>query len=329
MTASCPFRDDQTIKRLAIMQVSESGLTGDWLRPIERSFLAARVKSVAGAGPALRIVGKTLNRGGLFRHIADVGSDAVIVQMARLTAYRAFPRAMWQEIIPDCFDCWEPDYPAWLTLLHRLKPRIAFFSARQSAAYMGSKLPGLQTIWAPEGINPADFTATKPLRDRSIDILEIGRKNNQYNVSISGYCAEQSYVHLFERECGAIVFTSRAELITGLADSKISVCFPSSITHPGRSGNVETLTQRYLEAIASGCVLLGHCPAELRNLFGFDPVVAVDESDPVGQIAHIVENIDNHADLTHRALIRLREVATLEVRTGRMLAQLKARGYCR
>ncbi len=321
--------NDKYPKHLTIMQVPEKGLTSDWLHPIERSFLSAGIRPVTGTGPSLRIIGKILNKAGIFRKVIDCGGEASIVQLAQLTAYRAFPRGIWQEIIPDCFDCWEPDYAKWTDLLQRLAPKVAFFSARQSAAYMEQNVPGLQAIWAPEGIDPTDFTPHKPLRDRTIDVLELGRKNDSYHAAIRDLSSRRPYVHLFEKERGAIVFASRAKLVAGLADSKLSICFPSSITHPGRSGNVETLTQRYLESIASGCILLGRCPVELRDLFGFDPVIAVDEGDPLGQIEHILANIDNYTELTDRALFRLHEVATLEVRTQRMLSQLEARGYHR
>lgn len=321
--------NDEYSKRITLTQVPEKGLTNDWLQPIENSFLSAEIRRVTGAGPFLRTIGKGMNKVGLFRKLIDCGGEASIVQFAQLTAYRAFPRAMWQEIIPDCFDCWEPDYAKWTDLLQRLAPKVAFFSARQSAAYMEQHVPGLHAIWAPEGIDPADFTPAKPLRDRTIDVLELGRRNESYHTVISDHCSILSYVHLFEKERGAIVFASRAGLVAGLGNSKLSICFPSSITHPSRSGNVETLTQRYLESIASGCVLLGRCPLELRDLFGFDPVIAVDEDDPGGQIEHIVANISDYADLTHRALARLHAVATLKVRAQRMLSQLEERGYYR
>jgi hypothetical protein len=61
-------------------------------------------------------------------------------------------------------------------------------------------------------------------------------------------------IHKFERVKGQIIFPNAAEFRRGLGDARISVCFPSSITNPEMSGQVETVTLRYFESLASRCV---------------------------------------------------------------------------
>ena len=79
-----------------------------------------------------------------------------------------------------------------------------------------------------------------------------------------------------------VLFSSRhpdelKDLVAGLANSRVSICFPQSITNPERCGKVETVTLRYFESMASKCLIVGKCPLELRDLFGYNPVIEVDD----------------------------------------------------
>jgi hypothetical protein len=319
--------DIRKARKLTILEVPENGLTGEWLRPIEKSFVGAGLFATSAGGGIARFLGKSLNKFKIMRNLADLKRRSAIVQIPQLAAYRAFPYGLWGEIIPDCFDCWEPDYPEWEDFLRRMSVKTAFFSARQSAKHMSAAVPGLEAIWAPEGIDPKEYVSSKPLADRTIDVLEMGRKNDAYHSQIDAHCAKMRYSHLFEKIRGVVVFPHRADMLEGLANTKISICFPSSITHPDRSGSVETLTQRYLESIASGAVLLGKCPGELRDLFEFDPVIEIDERDPTAQLDYMIANIGQYEDLTKRSLARLHQVGTLQRRTTRILSALQDRNY--
>jgi hypothetical protein len=126
-------------------------------------------------------------------------------------------------------------------------------------------------------------------------------------------------VHLYEQEKGHIIFPTREALVKGLSDSKISVCFPSSLTHPQRSGDVETVTYRYFESMASGCLLWGKCPQELSDLFGYNPVIEADRRDPYGQLDEILQNSGKYSELVDRNYQRLLEVGTWRVRAAAML----------
>jgi hypothetical protein len=123
------------------------------------------------------------------------------------------------------------------------------------------------------------------------------------------------------------VFPSRDVLVAGLGDAKLSILFPSSLTHPSRSGDVETVTHKYFESIASGCIPVGRCPAELEELFGYDPVVRLDDADPVGHIRALLDDLGAHRGLVDRNHARLLEVGTWDARARELLATLQARGY--
>jgi hypothetical protein len=192
---------------------------------------------------------------------------------------------------------------------------------------MRERVPGLDVVWMPEAIEPTLYSPDRPLAERSIDVIELGRRWATYHDKIRDHCAARGYVHRYEKTRGQLVFETREDFLRGLGDSKISVCFPSSLTHPERSGDVETMTLRYLESVASGCVIVGRCPAEMRDLFGYNPVVEADLGDPVGQIDQILQSLPSFEPLLDRNLQRLREVGTWDTRVGTMLELLHERGY--
>jgi hypothetical protein len=70
----------------------------------------------------------------------------------------------------------------------------------------------------------------------------------------------------------------------GLANSKISICVPSDITHPERTGNISTITNRYLQSMASKCLILGKLPHDMLHLFDYNHIIEIDEENPVLQI---------------------------------------------
>jgi hypothetical protein len=82
--------------------------------------------------------------------------------------------------------------------------------------------------------------------------------------------------------------------------SKISVCIPASITHPERSAWVKTTTHRYFESMASRCILLGHSPEELCDLFGYNPVVEIETGHEAEQILSILKDPASYQELVDK-----------------------------
>jgi hypothetical protein len=99
------------------------------------------------------------------------------------------------------------------------------------------------------------------------------------------------------------------------------------MTHPQRSGDVETVTHRYFESMAAGCIIIGHAPRELVDLFGYNPVIEADVSDPAAQLEAILREPGAHAGLVERNRKRMMEVGTWDVRIRTILELLAARGY--
>lgn len=256
------------------------------------------------------------------RNLARSAEGPVIVPMMGFSEYRTLPFSLRTEIIPYCFDCWPADYARWRSFFLRHRTRLAFFTARQSAAHFTKELPQMRALWLPEATDPADYDGNLPLAERSIDVLELGRKNDRFHSIVAARLARAGHCHLFEQVKGQIIFADRRALAAGLGNAKISICFPCSQTHPDRSGPIETVTHRYFESIASKCVVLGHCPAELRELFGYNPVVEADAGREIEQINSLLGDISQYEYMVGQNYERLLEVATWDVRVPVMIEQI-------
>ena len=207
--------------------------------------------------------------------------------------------------VPVAWDVWEPAWPQWRDHIRRLRLPLVFATSSQSAEFLQRELPQSRIEWLPEAIQLNRYAAGDRLVNRTTDVLELGRKYDEWHDAVEPVLISAGARHLFEETPGALVFQDPQAMVRGLADSRISVCFPSSITHPARSGSVSTMTQRYLESLASGCLILGRAPDELVKFFGFDPVVSTSVSDPAEQLMEMLRNIERYQPLVDRARSRV------------------------
>jgi hypothetical protein len=315
-------------KRVKYLAADDHGQTFDYpVQALQRALTAQGMEHVHNDTAINRFLGRGLSKLGLMRQVKDLSDTAYLVPIMQITEMRLFPQCYFAEVIPYCFDCWPRKYDQWEAFFRRHRIKVAFITARQSAERMRQRIPGLDAIWMPEGIDPTRYEGSKPLAERTIDVLEMGRRLTGYHEQIRPHCQSRGYVHEYEREPGQIIFPTCRAFVAGLGESKISVCFPSSQTHAFRAGDVETLTLRYLESIASGCIVVGHCPAELHDLFGANPVVPADISNPGEQIDHILSHLVDYEPLVHRNLQRLYEVGTWRTRVSSMQRALTNHQY--
>ena len=201
------------------------------------------------------------------------------------------------------FDVWPDVRERVVQFINKFSVDHVFISASQSAAFVQDRVKA-SVHWMPEGIDPAPYRH-RPLPERDIDVLQLGRKYDAYHERIVEGLDREGRSYLYEKQKGQIIFPTREGFIDGLARAKISVCVPSSITHPERSGDVETMTLRYLQSMASKCLVVGHAPGEMVRLFGYNPVVEINMDDPAQQLSDILENMDHYAgliDRNHRAV---------------------------
>jgi hypothetical protein len=315
-------------KRLSLLRARNRGGTSDYaLVGVQEAFVRQGVPAVINDGPITRFVGKVLKNLKVQGSIYHVAGDAYILPMMGPQTFRAFPQGLVSELVPYIFDCWPAAYDEWERFFRTHRIRTAFISARQSAERMKAQIPRLNAIWMPEAIDPRPYNGAVPLSERRIDLLELGRRSEVFHDRITKHCVRRGLNHAYQRSPTDLVFAGRSEFLAGMAQAKILACFPSSMTHPDRSGDVETLTLRYLEGIASGSILLGRCPDELRTLFGYDPVVAADLDDPGAQLDAMLGSLDRFAPAIERNRARLYEVGCWDQRVGTMLSILRSNGY--
>jgi hypothetical protein len=232
---------------------------------------------------------------------------------------KTFPFSYWTEIIPYTFDCWPMYYDWWASFYRRERIRLAFISARQSAEHFAHEFRDMTSVWLPEAIDPTEYCASIPIRERDIDVFEMGRRHDDYHSRIIDNLAHANRVHLFERGTEKSLFLRRTELVGALARTKILICFPRSITHPEVAGTVETVTYRYFQAMASKCIIVGHAPQELIDLYGFNPVIEAHPGREYEQLEWVLNNLDSLAESVERNYARLLEVGTWNCRVLQVL----------
>lgn len=237
-----------------------------------------------------------------------------IVPVHRLAEFNTFPVCWTHRIVPWSFDVWPSAWDRWESMYRRHRVDVAFITARESAQEMQKRRPNMRAIWLPEAADPNEYDPSVPQSRRSIDVLELGRSLAKFHQSVAQSLAKKGVRHVYAGSLGRTLFPTRQDLIRAMAQTRLNVCFPGTMTHPELFGGLETATYRYFESFASKCVVLGHAPAELIDLFGFNPVIECDLDHAAEQIFGLLDDIDGlqaHADRVHA---RFLEVGTWQVR---------------
>ena len=197
------------------------------------------------------------------------------------------------------FDAWEEIHRLITEFVNDFKVDNVFVSSSQAAKKLNAIDGNCKFHWIPEGIYIKDYKFCN-FKAKNIDVLQIGRKYDLYHNMIVDQLSTAGKSYLFEKKKGELIFQTREEFVNGLAASKISVCFPSNITHPERSRQVETMTIRYLQSIASKCIIIGHAPDEMTEIFGYNPVVEADMQNPFNQLLSILNNYERYFHLIEK-----------------------------
>lgn len=216
-------------------------------------------------------------------------------------SFDTFPYYAAHEIIPFIWDCWPCYYDKMEAWLRKHKVRSAIFTSFMEMEEMRRRIPEINYIHCLEAVDTSLYKAGKELKDRTIDLLEFGRSNR---LVVSGERLE-GINHVCTKVGDKFIY-SNDQLYDAMGDAKITICLPKSMTHPQIAEGVETLTQRYWEAMLSRMVIVGHCPKELEELIGYNPVIEAPLNPPKGgkttneMILEILEHIEDYQELVDR-----------------------------
>ncbi len=238
----------------------------------------------------------------------------VLILTSWAKSHRFFPHSWWREPIVYAIDCWPGDYDRWEALLRSSGTKLAMFSARSCAEEFARRMPELTTAWVPEYVDPAGYRSALPLSSRPHDLMLMGRRYQPFEAAL------RSNARTVDLAAIAPSGVPHTELRRLMGASKSLACFPRTMTHPEKARGLETMTLRYLEGIAAGCVLVGHSPSELVDLFGYDPCLeATEPTAAVELMSDISANPGSFQDLVDRNLDRLLEIGTAERRAEDLL----------
>ncbi len=195
------------------------------------------------------------------------------------------------------FDAWPCHHDTIILFLLKNKIDHLFLTSLQATATLKKQLTNTNVHWIPEAIDPDGYLYSDI---KTIDVLSFGRKYDRYHNLILPFFEKNNKVYLFEKIKGEVIFEKRSDFINALGNSKISICFPSNITHPDRAGDIEIMTMRYLQSIVSKCLIIGKAPEEMIQLFGYNPVIEINWNDPVNQLENILNDFEDYKYLIEK-----------------------------
>lgn len=197
------------------------------------------------------------------------------------------------------FDAWPSNHFFIEKFIRSFNLKNVFFSSKQVVDIFKQKNLNCKFHWVPEGIDTENYKF-KEYEHKDIDVLAFGRKFNKLHDLIVDGLNSDNIIYLYEEKPGHIIFPTREEFLNGLSRSKISICIPSNITHPERSGKISTMTVRYLQSMASKCLILGFMPEDMKDLFPYMPIINLDICNPLAQIKDIIKNYASYQELIEK-----------------------------
>lgn len=197
------------------------------------------------------------------------------------------------------FDAWPNQQKSICKFINNFNIDNVFLSSSQATQMFKATNIKSHFYWVPEGIQQELYKHC-PYDAKDIDVLALGRRYDKYHYNIVDFLDRDGKIYLYEKKKGEIIFPTRNNFIDGLARTKISICVPSSMTHPERSGNIETMTIRYLQSIVSKCLILGYAPKEMIDLFGYNPLIEIDMKNSVRQMQSILNNFYEYIPLIEK-----------------------------
>lgn len=234
----------------------------------------------------------------------DKGDAYVVCARGGHLLKSSIPFLFFGEVIPMLWDCWPSTWDKLERDLRLMKCRLCFVTASDAAKEMAKRLPEVRFVHVPEGVALSDYTVGKALSERAIDVYELGAKHEYFHKKLMDGNGMERWNWVFginKRKKGLTsVFEDWNTFTSKVAEAKVLVSFPMCMRNPVANGQVATLTIRYWEGMLSRCVIVGHCPQELIDIVGYNPVIEADFVDPCRQMDHILTHIADYQEMVDR-----------------------------
>lgn len=256
--------------------------------------------------PVGGVYGKVVSRLGLSP--SNRRNRPIVVPLMGPVRHQLADAAIHGRPVVLAWDVWEDSVAEWIDLLRDFRVSLVLCTSTAARDLLRERGFSGRLLYLPEATSVASYRPGAPLAERRIRVLELGRRWETWHEAVrqSGLFDDEEI--RYEAVSGQVIFDTRADLIDGYAASAISVCFPRTMTHPTAAGSVETFTHRYLESMASGCLVLGHAPPDLIDLFGYNPVIEADAGNAPRQLRSILDDLDAYQSLVDRNLDTVRRV---------------------
>ena len=196
---------------------------------------------------------------------------------------------------------WESEMPKLLRAVEAHDIKLIFVTSRQATERL-NKISNSRYAcdWVPEAVRGGEVSFQTDVRasDRCYPVWKTLAANIMIG-SKGSVVIRESFTDTNPRRASRS--SRRApEFLDGLADAKISICVPSAITDPERSGDISTMTWRYLESMASKCLVLGRAPLEMKELFDYDPIIEIDLNRPGEQLLELLTDLPRYQELIEK-----------------------------
>ena len=238
------------------------------------------------------ILGRTLT------FSTGINSGRLLVCSGHRVESVAWPWCYFYEIVPVMWDVWPGYFEPLVNFIRKCKVKLVFCTSSQQVEHLKERVPGLNAIWLPEGIDVASYPVGTRLVDRPVDVLEYGRRMEPVHDALVDHKFKRPFAHAFSTG-NDLLFPDFDSMTAGIRNAKITICYPQCDTKPWRAGEIETVTQRYWEGMLSGTLIAGRAPKELIDLCGYNPVIALGEQ-PAWQIEEILNHIEDYQALVDR-----------------------------
>ena len=258
----------------------------------------------------------------------------MVTSSAGSVLWDSFPYFFTHRIILILWDVWPERQQQLYSEMLLADCDLCFVTVRQMVQDIKSKL-NIQAYWVPEGIDKEEYYRGNDLKEREIDFYEMGRGMPRYHdILLQAYKVGIVKRLLYNKtnldgslKEDGLVFKTSVDLRESLPKIKAITCFPMIDTNPEKAGGLETLTQRYWEAMLSRCLMIGRAPKELIDFIGYNPVIDVDWENPLEQLREIFENIENYQQLINKNFEVAQDKSSWNGRVEDVSLILESNGY--